>query len=98
MAISYISSGTLAQLATLTNVGTQADNKKNTHCSAKLITNNSSQCGTNNTANCSTNNTAQLSTNNSSNCTANHTGQYGTVYTSKVDYSGRCTGYYSNNG
>lgn len=74
MAISYISPGTLAQLATLTNVGAQADDKKNTHCPANLITNNSSQC------------------------LANNISQYGTVYTTQVSFSGRCTGYYSSNG
>ena len=81
MAISYISANTLAQLSVLTNIGTQADNKRTTHCSAKLITNNSTNC----------------STNNSSNCTANHSSQYGTVNGTKVAYSKRCTGYYQTN-
>lgn len=81
MAISYISTNTLAQLSVLTNIGTQADNKRTTHCSAKLITNNSANCGTNN----------------SSNCTANHSSQYGTVNGTKVTYANRCTGHCHSN-
>ena len=98
MAISYISKDTLAQLATLTNIGDQADTKRTTHCGAKLITNNSSHCTTNNTAQCTANHTGQYGTVNASKCTANHTGQYGTVNSTKTSYTGRCTGYYHGNG
>lgn len=68
---SYITAGTLAQLATLTNIGTEADTLTNTHCPSNYTSVNSSQYGTV----CS----GHLTTVYSSNYSPNNTSQYGSV-------------------